>query len=164
MSPKLQTYAAVGEIVSAIAVVVSILFLAYQVRENTAMLRITAAAESRDSLAGSSDVVLNFNESMLDLIARTSREPVSLPDLAPTDQIRISSWQRSFFRRAEAQYFRYSADILDEEIWVTVRNRVVINLRNPLWREIWMRDKNSVYTKAFIREIEAHLPADGQGE
>ena len=158
MSPKLQTYAAIGEIVSAIAVVVSILFLAYEIRENTAVLRTTAAADSRDSLASSSDVVLSFNDSMLELVARTSQGGVSMADLSFQDQIRIGSWQRSFFRRAEAQYFRYQSDLLDEEVWATVRNRVVLNLRNPLWMEIWERDKTTVYTLSFISEIEDHLP------
>lgn len=125
LSPEFQTYAAIGEIVSAIAVVVSILFLAYQVRENTSVLRTTAAAESRDSLASSNDIVLSFSDSMLDLIARTSESGMSLSNLDVQDQVRISSWQRSFFRRAEAQYFRYSASLLEEEVWATVRNRVI---------------------------------------
>ncbi len=164
MSPKLQAYAAIGEIVSAVAVVVSILFLAYEIRENTEVMRATAAAESRDSLASSSDLILNFNNEMLDLMARTSQRTVSLDDLSAQDRFRMMSFQRSFFRRAEAQFFRYQAGLLDEEVWGTVRNRVVFNIANPVWREIWDRESKSVYTKAFIGEIEAQLPLDINSE
>lgn len=160
MSPKLQAYAAIGEIVSAVAVVISILFLAYEIRDNTQVMRITAAAESRDSLATSSDLVLQFDAYMLDLIEQVMIDPVPLAELSPQDRVRMSSFQRSFFRRAEAQFFRYQAGLLDEEVWLTVRNRVILNLRNSLWMEIWNRESTSVYTKAFIAEIEANLPAE----
>ncbi len=160
MSPKLQAYAAIGEIVSAIAVVISILFLAYEIRDNTQVMRITAAAESRDSLATSSDLVLQFDAYMLDLIEQAMIDPVPLTELSPQDRVRMSSFQRSFFRRAEAQFFRYQAGLLDEEVWLTVRNRVIFNLRNSLWMEIWKNESRSVYTKAFIAEIEASLPVE----
>jgi hypothetical protein len=164
MSPKLQVYAAIGEIVSAVAVVVSILFLAYEIRENTEVMRATAAAESRDSLASSSDLILNFNNEMLDLMARSSQRPSALKDLSAQDRFRMMSFQRSIFRRAEAQFFRYQAGLLDEEVWGTVRNRVVLNIANPLWREIWDLESRSVYTKAFIREIESQLPMGSDSE
>lgn len=157
MSSKLHEYAAISEIVSAVAVVVSILFLAYQIRENTEVIRATAAAESRDSLASSSDLILFFDDKMMDLMARTTREPVRFNELSLQDRYRMMSFQRSFFRRAEAQYFRFQAGLLDEEVWHTVRNRVVINLAFPVWMDIWNLESDSVYTKAFIAEIESQL-------
>lgn len=158
MASKIEQYSAVGEIVSAVAVVVSVLFLAYQVRENTEMMRITAAAESRDSLAHTSDLILNFRPELLELMERSFSAETSVNDLNWADQVLMMSFQRSFVRRAEAQFFRYQAGLLDQDVWETVRGRVILNMGSRVWREIWKRESRLVYTTDFIAEIENHLP------
>ena len=157
MSSKFQTYAAIAEVVSAVAIVITLLLLVFEVRENTAAMRSTAAAASRDSLASSSDLILNFDDHLLQLMVDSANPSITLDSLSTADRFRMLSMERSFFRRAEAQFFRYQAGLLDQETWRTVRSRVILNLGLPLWKEIWDFESRSVYTSAFVDEVESNI-------
>jgi len=157
MSQKIQSYAGIAEVVSAAAVVITLLILVFEIRGNTDAMRATAAAASRDSLASSSDLILGFDDKTMKLMVDSTAPAATLKKLSAGERIRIKSMERSFFRRAEAQYFRYQMGLLDHEAWRTVRSRVVRNLRAPLWREIWDLENASVYTESFVNEIESNL-------
>ncbi len=162
MASKTELMRSAAEIVSAIAVVVTLGLLIASVRENTAVLRATAAAESRDSLASMNDLDLMLGEGHLKLILR-SQEPTSrLEDFSEFEMEYLRTVQRSFFRRAEAQYFRYRTGLLDEDAWQTVRHRVRLNIQSPIETAIWRNDIGAghVYTRGFADAIESYKLPD----
>jgi len=128
------------------------------VRENTAVLRATAASESRDSLATMNDWALMLGEKHFALMVRTQDPSARLADFTDSEQIYLKTAQRSFFRRAEAQYFRYRNGLLDEDAWQTVRYRVWYNIQGPVDSALWLADRAKVYTPGFIESIETYKP------
>ena len=76
---KLKQGALIAEIVASLSVVVTLVILITDVRENTATVRAAAAASSRDSLAGMNDRTLMLPDEKFDLMMR-SDDLVSMLD------------------------------------------------------------------------------------
>lgn len=159
---KLKEWALVAEITSGVAVVVTLVLLIIGVKENTAALRATAAATSRESLSSFSDRMLMFDADRLGLITRSIDPAAQWQDFTQAEQLWLETFQRSFFRRVEAQYFQFRNGLLDEDAWDTVRRRVVINIGPPIHRQIWEVDKDMLYTRGFVEAIES-FQADENG-
>ena len=158
MSLKAHLVTAVSELVSAVAVVITLGLLIVSVRENTAVLKATAAAESRDSLASSDDLHLTLGDEHLLLLMR-SNNPSSKPeDFSRLEMNHLLLSQRGFFRRAEAQYFRYRNGLLDEDAWQTVRYRVWANIQTPVTMAMWKADRAEIYTSGFVDAVESYRP------
>ena len=160
MTSKTELVTAGAELVSSIAVVITLGLLVISVRENTAVLRASAAAESRDSLATMNDWSLMLGEKHFALLLR-SGEPSARPeDFTEVENRYLLTAQRAFFRRAEAQYFRYRDGLLEEDAWQTVRHRVWVNIQPPFYSAMWRRDRMEVYTPGFVEAIESYKPSD----
>ncbi len=164
MSSKSHEYAAWAEVISAAAVVITLAILIVEVRDNTSAIKANAAATTRDSLASSNDLVMQLDTDYLALVMRSNRAGLDLSDFEGIERFRIIVFQRSFFRRAEAQFFAYRAGLLEENVWETVRGRVIANLTSPVWVEIWKRDRTTVYTREFVEEVENHIDIDNPPE
>lgn len=158
MSVQAHVVAAAAEIVSAAAVVISLGLLIVSVRENTAVLRATAAAESRDSLADQTDLDLTLGDEHIRLLMRSNNPTSKLEDFTALEMNHLRLSQRGFFRRAEAQYFRYRNGLLDDDAWQTVRHRVWRNIQSPVTKAIWTGDRAEIYTPGFVDSIESYTP------
>ena len=156
---KLEKWALIAEIVSGLAVVLTLVILIHGIRENTATVRATAAATSRDSLASFNDLGLMLSSENFSLLARTMDPTLAMDELTGAEQFWLSLFQRAFIQRAEAQYFRYRNGLLDDDAWQTVRHRVWRNINiSDAYRETWLSDKADVYTPDFVAEIESYMP------
>ena len=153
---QLNDWALVAEIISGVAVVVTLVLLIVGVRDNTATLRATAAAASRDSLSSFSDQMLLLDDDRLDLITRSVDPAAQWQDFTQAEQLWLETFQRSFFRRVEAQFFQFRNGLLDEDAWDTVRHRVLINIGPPIHRQMWEVDKDMLYTRGFVEAIESY--------
>lgn len=160
MSSRIDLVTAVTQIVSAFAVVITLALLIVSVRDNTAVLKATSAAESRDSLAAMNDWHLMLGEKHFALMLRASVPEARPEDFTDAERLYLTTVQRSFFRRAEAQYFRYRNGLLDEDAWQTVRQRVSYNLHSPIDLASWQTDRTQVYTAGFVESIESYKPSE----
>lgn len=157
---KLEKYALIADIIAGVAVVATLIVLIFNIQENTETMRATAAAASRESLADISDLMLELDHDLFELIVR-SGDPSSIrEDFINSEFFRLVALQRALFRRAEAQYFRYRNGMLDEDAWRTVVHRVWFNISIPVQQEIWNLEKVNVYTPGFIRAVESYRPPD----
>jgi len=159
MSSRMQTFTSAAEIVSAVAVVVTLVVLIASVRENTAAMQAAAAASSRDSMVSMNDLFLTLDDDDLNLFLAAAQSDSSLDGFSELEQFKLLVQQRSFFRRAEAQYFRYRNGLLDDDAWQTTLFRVWANIQPPAERALWEEDKHRVYTSGFVDTVEAYRPA-----
>ena len=87
-STKTELVRTIADIASAVAVVTTLGLLIASVRENTAVMRATAAAESRDSLANMNDLDLMLGEKHFQLMLRSWIRPQS-PRISPRSKCYI---------------------------------------------------------------------------
>ncbi len=145
----------IGEIIGAIAVVVSIVYLSTQVRSNTRATRATAGFEAAHSWAGTNEAVLTLDQDFKSRLIESCSPDSTWNDFTPEERRDISVFHRALFQKLEGQYFLLKYGVLDEGIWVK-RSRWAANLISlPFYKEWWQQEKNQlIYSDEFCQEIE----------
>ena len=143
-----------GEAVSGLAVVISLLYVAYELRSNTRTMRATSAAASQDTVAEYT-LALAANSPAAELLARAV-DHGSLGSLTSSESLQVTSWLRSLVQRMESMFFRYEAGLLEERVWAVRRGWLAGFVKRPLVAEWWQVEReSSIYTRDFIVHIEA---------
>ena len=141
----------IAQTIAAFAVVGSLIYLAIQTRQNTAVMRATAARDAQLSFVELNDQLADGGV-LSDIVFRISADPASLTDF---EKLMAHRFIRAFLQRLEAQYALYRHGILDREIWELRRHYTKSVLAAPMIDEIWQAEKrNSMLTAAFIAEID----------
>jgi hypothetical protein len=142
---KLSDWASLAEVVSAIAVVISILYLGYQIRENTNEVR----ASSRQQLisrAHSSVFALATNPELSEIVTKVSEGS----SLTPTELTQYGYLVRGVIYDVQEAYLLYLEGRLDEDYWTTRANIVLAYLDPEPARNVYLRDRSlGAYEPAF---------------
>ena len=136
---------AIGELLGAAAVVVSLLYLAAQVRASTGQARRDA---DRDLAARISDVSLAVatNPELGELLVRGGANP---DRLGPGDQARFRGLMNSLFRGLEQQYRLRREGALDDESWAAIERLIKDWMALP-GVQIYFLDRGQWYTDSFL--------------
>ena len=150
-----------AEVISAIAVLITLAYLAIQTRDNVRVMRSRAVWDAQLSFVEVNEL-LGDGGTVSELIYRAA-----LPDseeLSPYEKYLAHRFCRGWFQRMEAQFALYTAGILDEEVWELRTGYAKAILNIPVIKEGWEIDKgNSMFTKAFIESIDSTSNADSPG-
>jgi hypothetical protein len=167
---SLEDLGNIGEFVAAVAVVLSLIYLAVQIRqntrqidENTASLRVMSADETLRSFSHYRDHIIR-DPDIADLYLRGAR---SLRDLDTRDRLRFTQLASELFHTYQGVY-RRSRSLDESELWeyVAGTGTLLPVLRQPGIREWWSGAKEE-FTEGFVSEIESLLrrieEAEGDG-
>ncbi len=139
---------AVGEILGAIAVFVSLIYIALQTRNNTKALRSSAFHQVRESF---SQVSLAMAEDP-DLAILVNSALKNDQSLTENDIIRYHSLLTTLVRRGESAYFQSSEGTLQMETWMGIKETLVSALSND-YGVTWLDRASGRFTKEYIEEI-----------
>ncbi len=139
---------AVADLLSAVAVVVSLLYVAAQVKASTRQARQDAGRDlaarvSEVSLAVASDPELGR------LLVQGGADPEVL---SPGDQARFRGLMNSLFRGFEQQYLLRRQGALDDESWGAVERMIRDWMALP-GVQIYFRDRGDWYTTGFLAYV-----------
>ena len=155
-----------AEVVGALAVVISLVYLAVQTRDNTRVMRSRATWDAQQSFVEVNEV-LGDGGFVSDLLYKTLSEPEQLSD---KEKYLVQRFYRGWFQRLEAQFALYQSGILDEEVWNLRRGYAKAIFNSPIAKQCWDADKsNSMFTEGFIASIDSAAERDmpdflGSGE
>jgi hypothetical protein len=107
---------ALAELVGATAVVVSLLYLAAQLRRGAEQQRVESARTLVTGVAAHS-MNLSADETMADIWLRGCADPDTL---APLDELRFRTYLNSMFKMFEQQFVMHERGLLDSEDWETM--------------------------------------------
>ena len=102
---------AIGEFLGAFAVVVTLIYLGMQVRQNTTSTRAGTLAYATDAW---SDYLQNQSVDDLNLLLRLGTEP---NELSHAEFLRAYYLYRVMFRRMESDYYQFRSGTLDASTW-----------------------------------------------
>jgi hypothetical protein len=152
--------AAAAEIIAAIVVFATLIYLAIQTRDNVKVLRARAVWDAQVSFVEVNQI-LGDGGTVSELIFRSLSDS---EELSSYEKYLVHRFARGWFQRMEAQFALYQAGILDEEVWQLRCGYAKAILDNPVFRESWELDKkNSMFTKAFIESIDSTLNPEISG-
>ena len=130
---KLKKLALVSEIIGAFAIVVTLIVLVLEVRDNTATIRAAAILEvnkiARDHLI---TVWTNSEANRIDHVGSQN-----LAELSAEEQQRYFWNVRSFWLGMQAIYRQYDFGTLPEEEWRLYNDVICMNISWPGTRELW---------------------------
>jgi hypothetical protein len=142
----IQDLGAIGEIVGAIAVVATLIYLATQIRQNNELLR----SGSRQALVGNDLTSLRANLENSSVFAKF----VSEQPLTPEEQLNLSFMFSLDLRNREFEYFQYKNGLLDEETWLSYRQVILINHSSELGRKWWDQIGRSIVDPGFAEQVD----------
>ncbi len=140
-----EAIGASGEVLGAAAVLITLIYLAIQVKQN---VKLTKASIRESRTAASQRVLLAIKEEA-ELI--TKNEP-----LTPAEELRVVLAYSTMFRDWEAYLYQYQQGLLDESEWLAIASAIENSLRRDLVRRVW-RQRRHIYSESLQREVDQHL-------
>lgn len=154
---------AAGEILGALAVVISIGYLSIQIRSNTRATRASAGFDAMHSWADSNQWVVGLEPELKSNIVKAMSPDYSWNDFTSEERFDITIAHRSLFQKLEGQYFLHKYEFLDDSIWETRGAWAASLISLPFFQEWWRQEKlQHVYTDHFINAVETAKVFDMQ--
>jgi hypothetical protein len=142
----------IGEFVGGIGVLATLLFLLFEVRGNTKILKANAKTSGMESIAHYNET-LAHDEILSELFERLGSGE-SLDSFTRPEQFRLTVAMRGLIQRLEAQYFQYEAGLVDDQYWNTRRTWLKSFLDLPNLSDWWaVESKSSQLTDEFVEHI-----------
>jgi hypothetical protein len=111
--------AAVAEMIGAVAVFITLIYLAIQTRDNVKVQRARAVWDAQVSFVEVNDMLADGG-TVSELVFRSLSDP---ENLSAQEKYIMHRFARGWFQRMEAQFALYQAGILDAEVWKLRRGR-----------------------------------------
>ncbi len=146
---------AIGEIVGAAAVVVSLLYLATQTRANARALR-TDAAWNAEVVFGQNNNEISRDPAFCALWARASKSDADTSEFTEGELMQVFFGVRAVLQYAQAQWFLWRDGSLPEEIWDLRRHGIRAALELPVFRYCWEKEiEQQLMDPRLIHEIDS---------
>jgi len=146
---SLEQLASIASIIASGAVVISLIFIGLQLRQNAHLTRMAAAQTSAQLLSQNFGRVIEH----ADLAELLSRDLIANPWTA-AEQLRASNFMSVSFRHYEVLHLHRRYGIFEEELWVGSEARLKEALATPAIR-IWWEDCKSYYAGSFITYVDS---------
>ena len=148
---------AVAELLGAIGVIASLIYLGVQLRRSTRATQAGSYQQFDDSLQAT--LMEGVTVPALDRVARSGM--ADFDQLNEEDAFRFNFWMGSLIRRYDAAYYQYRSGMLDEGRWQMLRVDLANWLANPGVKQWWrtqMTNTNPEFV-ALVEEILAEEAA-----
>ena len=144
-----EAIGAVGEIAGAIGVIITLIYLALQIRQNTRASRIASFQASTEMLNSVSQSIATNSElaEILDVLSSGSRE------LTPSEFQRFSFLTLSLFRSWETAFYQRTEGMALQQSWERYEGSIRNQLSMPQVRE-WWRTGSFGFTTDFKNHID----------
>ncbi len=152
--------AAVGEVVGAAGVVISLIYVSIQIRSNTRAMKATASFDATHSWATYNELALQ-NPALLDATRRAFDPGARLEDFDARERQIIGLAARALFQKLEGQYYLYKHGYMEPDLWIKRRNWSRGALDLPVLRAWWDAERaQAVFSDEFVEAIGAGAPID----
>jgi hypothetical protein len=141
-----------GEFVGAIAVVVTLGYLAFQIRQNTRQLRGEAVLSVNEAAAYTLRAVRDDPE----LLSLCVRANARWDSIGPREQARVHLYNSEQMSYCESAYNLWMQGALDEATYLSRENVIVSVLTNP-GAESWWNDWKHIFMPGFQQRIDDRL-------
>lgn len=142
----------IGEFIGAVGVVVSLVYLARQMIQNTISVR----AASFNSMVQNSIRLLEpsyVDSEFAAFLARAERDPGRL---TIEERVRWNSYMTAVYRHFNNLVYQYRVGAIDRQMWEAYRRTLKEHLREPSWAA-WYREHAHVFSARLTHHVEEAL-------
>jgi hypothetical protein len=148
---KLSEWAHVAEITSAIAVIVSLIYIGLEVNQNTAAVRASTQQSMIDYGREQSEILLT-NETVADLVEKGESKPEALTARERSQFYEFTAWRLATW---ESVFMNHEHGLVDEEVWRAWDGYYrLLTLDKPGYIAFW-RDNRIAYYAPFMVHIDS---------
>ena len=155
MYVTIQDLGSIGEFVAAIATIVTLVYLAAQVRQNTRALRSSTFQGISEQMAQNVEPIV-YHAEVADVLAKGFS---GLGALIPGERIRFQAVLVMSFRRMEAVYVQAEIGSIDRELTRGFERSMFSMLYGPGAAEWWETAKVT-FTSSFSDHVDSWLVAN----
>ncbi len=148
----LQDLGSVGEFIAAIATLVTLGYLALQVRQNTNALRSSTFQSISEQMAQNVSAIVTAPE-VADIMVKASAQPT---ELSPSDVLRFNGVLVMTFRRLESVFVQGELGYIGREQMQGFEISMIPLLLGPMGAA-WWRDAKTTFNREFVAHVDARL-------
>ncbi len=145
-------------IVANIGVLGGIIFLAYELQQNTLAAQL-AAAESLSTNISETERFVAGNPEFAELLVRNDAGE----RISSADAFRVDVFYRGLFRQWQNAYYQYLNSTLEEDLWFALRALIADGIEEQPGLAAHWRENRDIYTPAFNEMIES-IRSDSERE
>jgi len=145
-----------GEFAGAIAVVITLLFLVIQIRQNTKQMRRLELNAAHQQFAVSRMAIATDRE----WAALVLKSATSVDELDPVDRLRINTWLLNQMQAHYHAWDRAREGTSEKDVWDVTVNGLKTTLGMAAFSRWWPRNRNSFIPK-FRDEVDRMLEHGG---
>ena len=142
-----------GEMISGVAVVISLVYLAIQVRKNTETER-TSTYQAVVSDFGSLNRTMSSTPDLSILYVKAME---NFGDLDASEKARVSQLFFATFHYFENMYYQHRKGYLEEDVWLGWKRLMLTYYSRPGFRS-WWSIRRDVYSRSFGTFLETSKP------
>ncbi len=129
----IQDWGAIGEIVGGVAVVVTLIYLAFQIRQNTRAIRLSASHAASVGIRDMYALVAEQTD-LSEAIHKGSKDPSSI---SGAEKMRYWGFLGFWLYAFENAYIQLTEDALDPRHWSGMKRMMIDYTSVPGFRDYW---------------------------
>ena len=146
----LQALGNLGEFVGTVGVVISLVYLARQMQQNTTSVR----AASFNSMVQNSMALLEHSFRDSEFAAFLHRAEMDPGALTPAEKVRWDAYMTAVYRHFGNLVYQYRVGALDRQMWESYQRTLEDHLRrSPAWAA-WFEENKGVFSSSLIEQVE----------
>ena len=150
--PTLQALGNLGEFIGALGVVISLVYLARQMIQNTTSVR----AASFNSMVQNSIRLLEHSFRDSEFAAFLHRAEQTPGALSPEERVRWDAYMTAVFRHFGNLVYQYRVGAIDRQMWESYERTLHAHLHNPSWAT-WFREHKTLFSTSLVEQVESSL-------
>lgn len=145
---SITNLADMSEIIGSITVVITLIFLVLQMRENTRAIEASTRQAARDAEA---QTVITSIDHPAAILAWTQQE------LSDEEVIQHAFWLIGYFRNRENDWFQYRRGVMDDESWNRYLSALSGLFRCERNRNWWINYGTRSFNPGFVEQVNSIL-------
>jgi hypothetical protein len=141
-----------GEFIAAIATVITLIYLAIQLKQNTRALKATAFQNVSSEMGKNVDNIIDNGE-LADICIKGMFEP---GELTASEKLRLTSVYVSTMRRLESVYVQFTLGTMEHAHKKGFEKSMIPLLQLPFGKQ-WWEEAKAAYFEPFVRHIDEQI-------
>ena len=145
---SLADWGHIAEIFGAVAVVVSLLYVGAQLKQNTAAIQAQTSQQIMSTYAETNFAIVG-QESLAPLFVKVNNGE----DLTPVESEKLGTWAHILFSNWEQAFRSHKNGLLEDEVWAAWDIFFRWNMEYPFVLDAWVNNPIEGYTKSFMQYV-----------